>query len=69
MKIAVSQLEQPENVAIYAANHRLDLDALKNNALPCYGECGVLLYVLRTAGRDGRYYQAEVTNRHLKIGI
>ena len=67
LKIAVSQLEQPENVAIYAANHRLDLDALKNNDMPYLVMGNVVFYYMFYAPLgDGRYYQAEVTNRHLK---
>ena len=62
LQIAVSQLEQPENVGVYAANHRLDLDALKNNDMPYLVMGDVVFYYMFYAPLgDGRYYQAEVT--------
>lgn len=67
LQIAVNQLEQPENVGIYAANHRLDLDALKNNDMPYLVMGDVAFYYMFYAPLgDGRYYQTEVTNSHLK---
>lgn len=67
LRIAVGQLEQPEYVAVYAANHRSDLDALKKNDMP-YQVMGdmVLYYMFHAPLGDGRYYQAEVTNKHLE---
>ena len=67
LRIAVGQLEQPEYVAIYAANHRCDLDALKQNDMP-YLVMGdmVIYYMFHAPLGDGRYYQAEVTNKHLE---
>lgn len=66
LHIAVGQLEQPEYVGIYAANHRSDLDALKTNDMPFLitGDV-VFYYMFYTPLGDGRYYQAEVTNKHL----
>ena len=66
LRIAVGQLEQPEYVAVYAANHRSDLEALKKNDMP-YQVMGdmVLYYMFHAPLGDGRYYQAEVTNKHL----
>lgn len=67
LRIAVSQMEQPENVGIYAANHRMDLEALKKNNMPyiVYGD--VVIYFMHYAALgDGRYYQSEVTNSHLE---
>lgn len=66
LHIAIAQLEQPEHVGIYAANHRSDLDALKNNDMPYLIMGDVAFYYMFYAPLgDGRYYQAVVTNKHL----